>query len=88
MHCRITQALSRSTWQNHKNTKVVSAAAEKMSKDIRRKTHKRYSTEDKIRSELLKEALAKSEQAISELGDGCVCCRSKGSFHRSGVPHL
>ncbi|AEV35688.1 ISCc3, transposase OrfA [Pseudovibrio sp. FO-BEG1] len=51
------------------NTRTASAAAEKAVKDIRRKTRKRYSTEDKIRIVL---AGLRGEDSIAEL------CRQEG----------
>ncbi|KZK78125.1 Transposase [Pseudovibrio sp. W64] len=51
------------------NTGTASAAAEKAVKDIRRKTRKRYSTEDKIRVVL---AGLRGEDSIAEL------CRQEG----------
>ncbi|KZK98592.1 Transposase [Pseudovibrio sp. Ad14] len=50
-------------------TRTASAAAEKAVKDIRRKTRKRYSTEDKIRIVL---AGLRGEDSIAEL------CRQEG----------
>ena len=51
------------------NTRTASAVAEKAVKDIRRKTRKRYSTEDKIRIVL---AGLRGEDSIAEL------CRQEG----------
>ncbi|AEV36825.1 ISCc3, transposase OrfA [Pseudovibrio sp. FO-BEG1] len=51
------------------NTRTASAAAEKAVKDIRRKTRKRYSTENKIRIVL---AGLRGEDSIAEL------CRQEG----------
>ncbi|KZL18403.1 Transposase [Pseudovibrio sp. Ad37] len=51
------------------NTKTASVAAERMVKDIRRKTRKRYSTEDKICIVL---AGLRGEDCIAEL------CRQEG----------
>jgi transposase len=50
-------------------TRTASAAAEKAVKDIRRKTRKRYSTEDKIRIVI---AVLHGEDSIAEL------CRQEG----------
>lgn len=51
------------------NTRIASGAVEKAVKDIRRKTRKRYSTEDKIRIVL---AGLRGEDSIAEL------CRQEG----------
>ncbi len=52
-----------------RSTKTASVAAERVVKDIRRKTRKRYSTEDKIRIVL---AGLRGEDSIAEL------CRQEG----------
>ncbi len=46
------------------NTEIVSVAAERMIKDIRRKTRKRYSTQDKIHIVL---AGLRGEDSVAEL---------------------
>ncbi len=58
------------------NIKIVSVAAERMVKDIRRKTRKRYSTQDKIHIVL---AGLRGEDSVAEL------CRQEGISQASSA---